>query len=84
VVWESQPEIRLLLWKKRWNLRRYAVGFVFVASSSLLFLFCFKIYKIVKVMYSFGCSNAVSQVLFDPLAKMAMKKWESTIRVAHG
>jgi signal peptide peptidase-like protein 2B len=52
----------------------HAVGFVFVASSSLLFLFYFKIYKIVKVMYSFGCSNAVSQVLFDPLAKMAMKK----------
>jgi signal peptide peptidase-like protein 2B len=51
----------------------HAVGFVFVASFSLLFLFYFKIYNIVKVMYAFGCSKSVSQVLFYPLLKKPMK-----------
>jgi signal peptide peptidase-like protein 2B len=52
----------------------HAVGFVVMASGALLFLFYFKIYNVVKVMYSFGCSKAVSQVLFDPLFRKLMKK----------
>ena len=45
----------------------HAVGFVVMASTSLLVLFYFKIYSIVKIMYAFGCSTAVSQVIFAPV-----------------
>jgi len=51
----------------------HAVGFIVMASTSLMILFYFKIYNVVKVLYALGCSKAVSQVLFDPLCKRGMK-----------
>mmetsp|Transcript_31189 Transcript_31189/g.68468 ORF Transcript_31189/g.68468 Transcript_31189/m.68468 type:complete len:1004 (-) Transcript_31189:186-3197(-) len=45
----------------------HALGFVVMASCSLTVLFVFKIYNIVKIMYAFGCSGAMTQVLFFPL-----------------
>ena len=45
----------------------HALGFVVMASCSLTVLFVFKIYSFVKVMYAFGCSGAMTQVLFFPL-----------------
>lgn len=53
----------------------HALGFIIMASSSLLVLFYFKIYGIVKVFYSMGCSKAVSQVVVDPFLKRLMKKF---------
>ncbi|GKY92755.1 hypothetical protein MPSEU_000245500 [Mayamaea pseudoterrestris] len=52
----------------------HALGFIVMASSSLLILFYFKIYGIVKLMYGLGCSKAVSQVLLDPLVAQAQKR----------
>lgn len=52
----------------------HALGFIVMASSSLLILFYFKIYGIVKVMYAMGCSKAVSQVLLDPLVAHAQAR----------
>jgi len=51
----------------------HAMGFLVMASTSLLVLFYFKIFGFVKVMYAFGCSKAVSAVLFTPLLSKAMK-----------
>lgn len=51
----------------------HAIGFILVASTSLLVLFYFKPYAIVKFMYGMGCSKAASTVLFWPLARMVMK-----------
>uniref|UniRef100_A0A7S4MHZ3 PA domain-containing protein n=1 Tax=Odontella aurita TaxID=265563 RepID=A0A7S4MHZ3_9STRA len=45
----------------------HALGFIVMASSALLILFFLKVYNIVKVMYGFGCSGALTQVLFYPL-----------------
>lgn len=45
----------------------HALGFIIMASSGLLILFFFKIYGIVKVMYGFGCSRAMMQVIFLPV-----------------
>jgi len=45
----------------------HAAGFVVMASTSLLVLFYFKIYGIVKVFYAIGCSTAVTQVVISPL-----------------
>ena len=45
----------------------HAAGFVVMASTSLLVLFYFKIYGIVKVFYAIGCSTAVTQVVIYPL-----------------
>lgn len=45
----------------------HALGFIVMASSSLLILFYIKIYGVVKVMYAMGCSKALSQVVLDPL-----------------
>jgi signal peptide peptidase-like protein 2B len=45
----------------------HAAGFVIMASTSLLVLFYFKIYGIVKVFYAMGCSIAMAQVIFVPL-----------------
>lgn len=45
----------------------HALGFVVMASSGLMILFVFKIYKIIKVFYAFGCSKAVSQIIFFPV-----------------
>ena len=52
----------------------HAFGFIVMASSSLLILFYFKIYGVVKVMYAMGCSKSVSQVLFDPLVASAQQR----------
>ena len=51
----------------------HAVGFLFMASTSLLVLFYFKIYGIVKVMYAFGCSKALASILLTPLFKRGMR-----------
>jgi len=45
----------------------HALGFVVMASCSLTILFVFKIYNMVKIMYAFGCSGAMTQVLFFPI-----------------
>ncbi|KAG7341173.1 signal peptide peptidase [Nitzschia inconspicua] len=45
----------------------HALFFVIMASTSLLVLFFFKIYSVVKVMYAIGCSNAVIQIITYPL-----------------
>mmetsp|Transcript_33220 Transcript_33220/g.50103 ORF Transcript_33220/g.50103 Transcript_33220/m.50103 type:complete len:690 (+) Transcript_33220:312-2381(+) len=45
----------------------HALGFILLASSGLLILFFFKIYGIVKVLYGFGCSRAMMQVIFVPV-----------------
>jgi signal peptide peptidase-like 2B len=52
----------------------HAVGFIIMASTSLLVLFYFKIYGIVKVMYALGCSKAVSTILFHPLTNCIFHK----------
>lgn len=46
---------------------QHALGFIVMASLSLTVLFVFKVYVIVKVMYAFGCSGAMTQVMFMPL-----------------
>ena len=51
----------------------HALGFVVMASSSLLIMFYFKIYGVVKVAYAFGCSNAFATIALDPWVKRAMK-----------
>lgn len=53
----------------------HALGFVVMASTSLLVLFYFKIYGVVKVFYAIGCSTAVSQVLLAPLYTVIVHKW---------
>ena len=53
----------------------HAVGFVIMASTSLLILFFFKIYNVVKVMYAIGCSNAVLQVIVYPLLSNLLRKF---------
>ena len=57
----------------------HALGFVVMASCSLTILFVFKIYNMVKIMYAFGCSGAMTQVLFFPLwdrvaAKLGLRR----------
>ena len=44
----------------------HAFGFIVMASTGLLVLFFFKIYRVVKVFYAVGCSKAVSQIVFFP------------------
>lgn len=51
----------------------HALFFVVMASTSLLVLFYFKIYGIVKVFYAIGCSSAVAQVLLEPLLAHGMR-----------
>jgi len=51
----------------------HALGFIVMASSGLLILFFFKVYSMVKVLYGFGCSRAVMQVIFIPI-------WEKIFR----
>jgi hypothetical protein len=46
--------------------------FLLMASTALLALFFFKIYNVVRVLYAFGCSQASSQVVFDPIIRRAM------------
>lgn len=45
----------------------HAVAFLVFSSSSLMILFYFEIYNLVKIMYGFGCSGALVQVIFLPL-----------------
>jgi len=59
----------------------HAFIFVIMASSGLLILFFFKIYSLVKVMYTFGCSNAVRQVIFLPLFSFIFRQLRITDRM---
>ncbi|KAL7557135.1 hypothetical protein ACA910_002417 [Epithemia clementina (nom. ined.)] len=59
----------------------HAVGFVVMASTSLLVLFYFKIYGFVKVMYALGCSKALGSILLSPLIERAMNYWKIPNRV---
>lgn len=52
----------------------HALGFIVMASTSLLVLFFFKIYAVVKVMYAMGCSKAVSQVVMSPAIEWIMQQ----------
>ena len=45
----------------------HAIVFILFASTSLFILFFFQIYNVVKIMYGFGCSGALTQVIFYPL-----------------
>lgn len=53
----------------------HAAGFIVMASSSLLVLFYFQIYGIVKIFYAFGCSTAVSQILIYPILRVISKAY---------
>ena len=59
----------------------HALAFVVMASTSLLVLFYFKIYAVVKVFYAFGCSNATAAILLSPMFKIIMRKlqWKNKI-----
>mmetsp|Transcript_17687 Transcript_17687/g.20372 ORF Transcript_17687/g.20372 Transcript_17687/m.20372 type:complete len:727 (+) Transcript_17687:82-2262(+) len=61
----------------------HAFGFIVLASSGLLTLFFFKIYSVVKVMYTLGCSNAVRQVIFLPLFSFIFRQMKITDRVVY-
>ena len=54
----------------------HALAFIVMASSSLMILFYFKIYGVVKFMYAMGCSKAVSQVLFTPAITIIMRQFQ--------
>ena len=45
----------------------HAIAFLVFSSASLLVLFFFKLYSVVKIMYGIGCSGALMQVIFLPL-----------------
>jgi len=52
----------------------HAIVFIVFASASLFILFFFQIYNVVKIMYAFGCSNAMAMVIFRPFyAKISYK-----------
>jgi len=59
----------------------HAMAFVIMASTSLLVLFYFKIYAVVKLMYAMGCSKAAASILLDPLLRVIMKKmsWKNKV-----
>lgn len=59
----------------------HALVFIVMASASLLILFYFQIYNVVKVMYAMGCSKAVSQVIAYPILRMVMKHWQWRDRI---
>jgi hypothetical protein len=52
---------------------KHAIGFLVMSSGTLLILFFFNLYTFVTVMYAFGCSGAVSQVLLYPALKRVRK-----------
>jgi signal peptide peptidase-like 2B len=60
----------------------HACGFIVFSSMGLLVLFFFKIYNVVKVMYAFGCSGALSQVIIYPLLIQVTKKLNVQDRIA--
>ena len=51
----------------------HALAFIIMASTSLLILFYFQIYNVVKVLYAFGCSSAFAQVVVLPFVTKIMK-----------
>lgn len=53
----------------------HAIGFIIMASTALLVLFYFRVYNLVKVLYAMGCSKAISQVAFDPLIRLVMRRY---------
>jgi len=59
----------------------HAIGFIVMASTSLLVLFFFKIYNVVKIMYAFGCSGAFAQIIVHPgLTALCRKlKWHGPL-----
>mmetsp|Transcript_19545 Transcript_19545/g.32453 ORF Transcript_19545/g.32453 Transcript_19545/m.32453 type:complete len:725 (+) Transcript_19545:325-2499(+) len=59
----------------------HALGFIVMASSGLLILFFFKIYGIVKILYGFGCSRAVMQVIFLPLFEIIFRRGRITNKI---
>eukprot|EP00804_Cyclotella_cryptica_P002454 CCRYP_019175-RA/>CCRYP_019175-RA protein AED:0.00 eAED:0.00 QI:114/-1/1/1/-1/1/1/530/622 len=60
----------------------HALGFIVMASISLLVLFFFKIYNVVKIMYAFGCSGAFMQIVVHPgfTALFVRMRWEGPLR----
>ena len=54
----------------------HAAGFIVMASTGLFVLFFFKIYRFVKVMYAFGCSSAMMQVIFLPLIQGVARRFQ--------
>eukprot|EP00584_Thalassiosira_punctigera_P008354 CAMPEP_0172528300 /NCGR_PEP_ID=MMETSP1067-20121228/2733_1 /TAXON_ID=265564 ORGANISM="Thalassiosira punctigera, Strain Tpunct2005C2" /NCGR_SAMPLE_ID=MMETSP1067 /ASSEMBLY_ACC=CAM_ASM_000444 /LENGTH=938 /DNA_ID=CAMNT_0013312187 /DNA_START=96 /DNA_END=2912 /DNA_ORIENTATION=+ len=60
----------------------HALGFVVMASTSLLVLFFFKIYNVVKIMYAFGCSGAFAQIVVHPgLTYLSQRlRWERPLK----
>jgi len=60
----------------------HAIGFIVMASTSLLVLFYFKIFNVVKVFYAFGCSGAFAQVVIYPLLIRIFRnlRWKSPMR----
>ncbi|GMH68203.1 hypothetical protein TrST_g5426 [Triparma strigata] len=45
---------------------KHALGFLVMSSVTLLILFYLNIYAIITVLYAFGCSGALSQVMIYP------------------
>jgi hypothetical protein len=60
----------------------HALGFIVMASTSLLVLFFFKIFNVVKIMYAFGCSGAFAQIVLHPLFTRICRKlrWNGPMR----
>ncbi|KAL7500816.1 hypothetical protein ACHAWT_008992 [Skeletonema menzelii] len=60
----------------------HALGFIVMASTSLLVLFYFKIFNVVKIFYAFGCSGAFAQVVLYPLLTRIFRKlrWKAPMR----
>ncbi|KAL7490243.1 hypothetical protein ACHAW6_016013 [Cyclotella cf. meneghiniana] len=60
----------------------HALGFIVMASTSLLVLFFFKIYNVVKIMYAFGCSGAFMQIVVHPgfTALFVKTRWEGPLK----
>mmetsp|Transcript_24426 Transcript_24426/g.37691 ORF Transcript_24426/g.37691 Transcript_24426/m.37691 type:complete len:748 (-) Transcript_24426:534-2777(-) len=54
-----------------------AFFFVVMSSGTLLILFYFKIYGIVKALYAFGCAGALAQVLVFPAIEKIVFKTNS-------
>ncbi|GMH90327.1 hypothetical protein TL16_g11734 [Triparma laevis f. inornata] len=48
---------------------QHAIGFLVMSSVTLLILFYLNIYAIVTVLYAFGCSGALSQVMIYPFMR---------------
>jgi hypothetical protein len=60
----------------------HAAGFLVMASTSLLILFFFKIYNVVKIMYAFGCSGAFAQIIVHPgfIALCRKLQWDDPLK----